>query len=184
MLASHFSSVPYMTVAMISAPIMSLMIADIFVAMRSKFFPRFKISRETIVYILAGILMAWIVCFLQILFEGKGIPFAHKILETPFPYFYINVVFLIFLGPFLEELLYRGYFFELLRQNSTNARALLVSTFLFIIPHGIWGGFDSGLIFIFLLSVINTLMYIRGGLIPSITVHAFANFYLLWLNMG
>jgi len=183
-LVRYFSRLPLLTISMISSSAVSPVLAIFYVAVRVKFLPKFKLTREIFMYILSGIVMAWIVSIINVLISGRDISLAQGILRTPPPYYYLNLFLLIFWGPFLEEILFRGYFFELFRQKSNDVKALLVTSLLFVIPHGIWGSFDINLFFIFLNSSVFTLMYIQGGLITSIMIHAFVNFYLLYLNMG
>lgn len=182
--AGVFPKLPLLTVSMLSSSAISPVIAIIYLALRTKFIPKFTIKKEIFMYILAGIVMAWIVVFVSVIVSGKGDVFTQEILKTPYPYYYLNLFLLILWGPLLEEILFRGYFFEILRQKLNNTRALLFSSILFVIFHGIWGGYGINLFFIFLYSVIFTLMYIQGGLIASISVHALVNFYLLYLNTG
>jgi membrane protease YdiL (CAAX protease family) len=178
-----FPEIPLITVSMLFSSAMSPVIAIIYLALRTKFIPKFTIKKEIFTYILAGIVMAWIVVFISVLLSGKESSFAQEILKTPRPYYYLNLFLFILWGPLLEETLVRGYFFEILRQKLNDIIALVFSSILFVIPHGIWGIFSINLFFIFMYSVIFTLMYIQGGLIVSISVHAFVNFYLLYLNM-
>ena len=133
-------------------------------------------------YILVGVIISWLVIFVELLFLTKEIPMAQKILQTPEPYNYVNLFLLILWGPFVEETLYRGYFFEILREKLNDPIAIIFSSLLFVLFHGMWGQFSISLIFIFLFSLIFTIMYISGGLIASISVHAFTNFYLTYLN--
>lgn len=183
-LAEVFSKLPLLTISMLSSSAISPIIAIIYLALRARFIPKFSVKREILMYILSGIVMAWIVVFINVLVLGKGDTFTQEILKTPHPYYYLNLFLLILWGPILEEILFRGYFFEILRQQLNNTMALLFSSILFIVSHGIWGAFGINLFFIFLSSIIFTLLYIQGGLIVSISVHAFVNFYLLYLNMG
>lgn len=183
-LAEVFSELPLLTISILSSSAISPIVAIIYLALRAKFIPKFSVKREILMYILSGMVMAWIVVFLSVLVSGKGDTFAQEILKTPHPYYYLNLFLLILWGPILEEILFRGYLFEILRQQMNSAVALLFSSVLFIGLHGLWGVFGINLFFIFLYSVIFTLLYIQGGLIVSILVHVFVNSYLLYLSTG
>lgn len=182
-LAEILLDFPPITIALLSSPAISPVIAIIYLAFRAKFFPKFSANREVLLYSLSGIIAAWLVIFIKILLLGKEISLAKEVLETPQPYNYLNLFLIILWGSLIEETLYRGYFFEILKQNWNSKMAFLFSTILFVIDHGIWWSFDIYLFFIFLYSVIFTLTYMKGGLIASILVHVFVNFYLFYLNM-
>lgn len=183
-LASVFNKMPLVTVEMLSSSAVSPIVAIIYLAWRCKFVPKFSISRETFLCFIAGIVLVWIVAFVSLLYFDRRIPFAQEIIKTNYPYYYLNLFLVVLWGPLLEETLVRGYFFEILKGSWSNTTALLLSSILFVIFHGIWGTFDISLLLILLYSIIFTLIYIEGGLIASIVVHAFANFYLTYLNQG
>lgn len=183
-LAKIFPEIPQLTMSMLASSSLSPLIALFYIGFATKFIPRLNIKRELLTYIPAGIIMVWITVFLSVLILGKEIPLAKNILKTPRPYYYLNLFMLIAWGPLLEETLYRGYFFELLKRVWGNRWAFLFSSFLFVLFHGIWGGFGIGLFFVFFYSAIFTLLYIEGGLVASIMVHSFCNFYLMYMNMS
>ena len=74
-------------------------------------------------------------------------------------------------------------FFEIIRRKWTDTIALLFSTVLFVFPHWVFGTFDINLLFIFLYSVVFTLIYMECGLIGSSLTHMFVNFYLVVLSI-
>ena len=185
-LAEVFSKVPLVTIEMLSSSAISPIIAIIYLIWRTNFVPKLRLSirKETLLYFLSGIVLVWINNFIGMLFFwDKEMPLAKEILNVTTPYYYLNLFLVILWGPALEETLTRGYFFEILRRNWGTTIALLLSSLLFVIFHGMWGTFDWGLLFIFIDSVIFTMMYIEGGLVTSILVHSFVNFYLTYLNM-
>ena len=85
-LAEAFPTMPQLTVAMLSSSTISPGIALLYLALRTKFIPRFNIKREAFISILPGIIMAWIVVFVSVLLSGKESPFGQEILKTPPPY--------------------------------------------------------------------------------------------------
>lgn len=182
-LAETFSQVPRITIEMLASSSISPVIAIIFLLVTTKFIPRILITRYTITCILAGLVVGWIAVFLEVLTFGKESAFSIAILSTPRPYYYVNLFLLIVYGPFFEETLYRGYFFELMKPGWGNCKAFFLSSMLFVLFHGLWGGFGMWLFFIFLASAISTIMYLEGGLIAAITTHSFVNFYLMYLSM-
>jgi membrane protease YdiL (CAAX protease family) len=182
-LVKIFSEIPLLTISMITSSAISPVMAILYLALRNKFIPKFSIKRGMFAYILSGIMLAWLIVFINMLFSVKEISFAKEILESPSPYYYLNLFLLILWGPFLEEILFRGYLFELLKPSWGDPMSLLLSSTLFVMPHGIFGFFDITLISIFLYSIVFTLLYMYGGLIASISVHAFVNLYLLYLNV-
>ncbi|MBI4655088.1 MAG: CPBP family intramembrane metalloprotease [Nitrospirae bacterium] len=182
-LAEVFFKMPLLTIAMLSSSAISPLIALVYLALRTRFLPIFIVKREGFLYLFGGLISAWMVIFFSTLFlDMKNIPLKEEVLRTPHPYLYPTLFLLLLWGPLLEEILNRGYFFEILSQNWGRTKAVLFSSVLFVIPHGLWGYFDRSLIFIYLNSIIFTLIYMRGGLIPSTLVHAFVNSYMLYFD--
>lgn len=182
LLAEVIPKLSSLTIAILSSTAISPFLATIYLAVRVRFVPKFNIKKEALLYLPSGIILAWIVVFINVLLSGKENPYAYEVLKSPQPYYYLNLFLITIWSALLEEILNRGYFFEILRVRWGDTQALLLSSIIFVMPHGMWGSFDISLIFIFLYSVIFTVIYMRGGLIIAILVHAFVNFYLLYLN--
>lgn len=178
-----FYGIPLVTVAMLSSSAISALVAIIYLKLTTKFFPNFSPKKAIFLYLFSGIFASWIVSLPQVLLLGKESAFIQDILKTSYPYYYLNLFLFILWGPLLEETLYRGYFFEILRRDWGNGKAFLFSSILFVFFHGLWGTFNINLFFIFFYSAIFTLLYIEGGLVASIIVHSFVNFYLVYLNI-
>ena len=179
LLAERFPQLFFSNIMMLSSSAISPLIAIVYLAVRVKFFPKVSINKRVLTYLLSGVIMAWIIAFTSVLLWGMGTPFE---LKVPHPYYYLNLLLIVLWIPILEEILNRGYFFEILRQDWGDKIALLFSSILFVLLHGIWGRIDMSLIFIFLYSVIFTLVYMKGGLIASIGAHSFVNLYLAYLT--
>jgi len=182
-LSAIYPDVPCLIVSIASSSAISPVIAILYLSLRLKFVPGFALNKKIFLYAIVGIILAWIVIFIKILFIGKESLFSQEILKTPYPYYYFMLFFVLVWGPILEETLTRGYFFEILRRQWGEVVALFISSFLFLVPHAIWGTIGVELFFILLYSIIFTLTYMQGGLIASILVHAFVNFYLFYLNI-
>lgn len=181
-LAEVFPKTPPLVIGLLSSSAISPLAAMVYLALRTRFIPKFIIKKEMSFYIPAGIIGAWVVAYTNLFVSSNKIPFAQEIHGVAHPYFYFTLFLVLIWGPFLEETLNRGYFFELLRTNWGDALALLFSSTLFVLFHGIWGGFSINLLFIFLYSVIFTAVYMGGGLVASIAVHASINLYLLYVG--
>ncbi|MGH7775061.1 MAG: lysostaphin resistance A-like protein [Candidatus Binatia bacterium] len=183
------SNIPWVTAGVISSTV-SPLVGAIYMGLRLRHIPLISIKAQTFLTAAVAILLAWLAVFLQTLVLGKEIPFAQEILQTGSQprYFYVTLFIVVAWGPFLEETLNRGYFFETLRRTWGHTVSLLISSFLFVSFHGIFDVIQDGkvgydLLFILLDSVIFTLAYIRGGLVAAILTHMFVNFYLTYLNM-
>lgn len=181
---------PWISATAISATI-SPVVATIYMALRLRSVPLISIKAQTFLSTGASIILAWLGVFVQTLFLGKEISLGQEILETQSQplYFYLTLTLVGAWGPFVEETLNRGYFFETLRITSGDAIALLVSSLFFVIFHGAfdvvyYGTIGYDLFFIFLHSVIFTAAYILGGLVAAIATHMFVNSYLLYLSMS
>lgn len=145
-------------------------------------FPDLHLRKEIMLSAIAGIILSWMVTFFSRMGFGPNIRLGPEIAKLTSMYRYFAVFLIVLWGPFLEEVLARSYFFELLRRQLGAALGLIISSMLFLVPHGIWGGFDFALIFIFLYSAVFTFVYIQGGIIASIIVHAFVNSYLVYMS--
>ena len=179
-----FYELPMLTIQMLFASSLSQFTGILYVYVRSRAVPKILIRNNFVSFCLSGVVAVWLISVANMLFSGRYIPFAHEILSEKSPYLYINAFILIVVGPCFEETLYRGYYFEILKSNFGNLWSILISSLLFILFHAIWGGFDINLIFIFLYSILFSIVYIQNGLIASTLVHAFVNFYLLYTNIG
>jgi membrane protease YdiL (CAAX protease family) len=175
--------IPLVTIAMLSSSATSALFAITYLKLTTNYFPIFKVKKEIVPYVFAGVVATWIVSIMQVFFLGKESAFIQDILKTSHLYYYLNLFLFVLWGPLLEETLYRGYFFEILRRDWGNGKAFLLSSILFVFFHGLWGVFNLSLLFIFFYSAIFTLLYIEGGLVVPIIVHSFTNFYLAYLNM-
>jgi len=164
LLEEKFPQLFFSNVMMLSSSAISPLIAIVYLAVRVKIFPKVSINKRVLTYLLSGVIMAWIIAFTSVLLGGMETPFE---LKVPHPYYYLNLFLIVLWMPILEEILNRGYFFEILRQDRGGKMALLFSSILFVLLHGIWGRIDMSLIFIFLYSVIFTLVYMKGGLIGN-----------------
>lgn len=183
-LAEMNPDMPLISAEMITSPGISPLMAIGYMWLRLRYIPIVMVNQEVFLGTCAGILLAWLVTFMGVLFLGREVSLAQEILKTRHsPYFYPTLFLFVAWGPFLEETLARGYFFELLRRSWGDPAGLVVSSFLFVIFHAIFGGVGLGLLFIFLWSVILTIVYMQSGLIASILTHMFVNFYLTYLNM-
>lgn len=182
-LADIFHNLPALTIFIFFSSAISPLFGILYLLFRARYFPQFQVNLTIVIYIFLGILFAFAVVSINTRLSGIEIPFAQELLREPPPYRYLNSFLVIFWIPFIEEILNRGYFFEILKKCMSNFAALMVSSLFFVIPHGIWESFSLNLIFIFINSVIYTWVYLRGGLIASSSVHIFVNSYLLLLNI-
>ena len=177
---------PWITAGMIVATL-SPVTASIYMMLRMRYIPPLFVKTQTLVAVIGSVILAWLVLFLEALFLGKEMPLAQEMLQAQ-PYLHLMLFLLIVWGPLWEETLYRGYFFETLKQPCGDTLALLFSSFLFAGFHGIFifiyeGSVGYDLVFIFLTSIVFTLAYVQGGLTAAVVTHAFVNFYLAYLNM-
>ena len=189
---SFFPEAPPRLISMLTSSAISPIIASVYLFIRTKLIPKAWIDKETFYIVLAGIVVCWILDLLTSLFCGV------QSLRTYDDGFIKNLsigsVMIIVLRtlwqPLIEETLFRGYFQEILRIKWSNAvKAVLVTSLLFTLPHltsdlVISGGVPSILanfVHISISSFIYGLAYIRGGLVASSCIHAFANAYRLFL---
>jgi membrane protease YdiL (CAAX protease family) len=173
--ARALASIPPLTLSLLLAVTVSPLITMTYLKARTGYFPKVTGKKDGFVLFSgAGCVAVWGVMLLQGFLLDKHSPFVHDIMNAPPFYYYSNLGLFILGGPFVEELLYRGFFLEILRRKQTTSWAVVITSFLFTLGH-LWGGLDIGLLFVFLGSVIFSFVYIRNGLVASMVVHAFDN---------
>ena len=141
---------------------------------------KIKNVKNSLIIGIGGIFVIWIIKFLSFLFfinKGATLPSIKSFLELPSIYFYIGFIMLVIIGPILEEILFRGFFFEVLRRKWNIKIALAVILLFSAIVHLKYG---ISVINVIIDNVILTLIYIEGGLIASIIGHIFLNFYMIY----
>lgn len=91
----------------------------------------------------------------------------------------INIVSIVIIGPFLEELVFRKMMLSYLGKNFVG---LLLSSGLFALIHS-FNGFDTiKVISSFLFGIILGLIYLKNGLFYSLLSHSFYNIIFFMLN--
>lgn len=186
-LSKIFTNAPVLTINILSSSAISPVLALIYIGFRKKFIPNNIYSKETITVSLSGIVLTWLICIAEIFIFGKRNIFIENLLSTSSIYYYVNLLWFVIWAPFVEESLFRGYIYELLRFRG-EIFAILISSLLFSLPHAIFSGYSPDVLilieicFIFIRSVVFTIMYKHGGLLSAIICHSFANLYFVLLN--
>jgi membrane protease YdiL (CAAX protease family) len=179
---STFPILPPSTVDVLMPGIIPPFVCLSYLLVRIGFVPRLIVKKEVILYSFGGTVMAWFVVCMHTLTFGHG---AISDLNIAGPYYYVNLFFLMIWAPLVEETIYRGYFFDILRQKLRTPFALLLSSLLFTLAHiDLSVGFEPNLAFIFLCSIVFSLVYVEGGLIASIWTHFFLSAYSVYVCSG
>jgi membrane protease YdiL (CAAX protease family) len=144
--------------------------------------PKLNVGYDSVRGAIGGIVLVWLGMFVALVFFDRENIYAKSILALPAPYQYHAVFSLVIWSPLLEEILARGYFFELLHKEGNPFFALVLSTALFVVPHGIWGEWGAGLVLITFSSIVCTFAYTQGGIWAAAVTHVFANGFILFLN--
>lgn len=174
-------AIPPLTLRLLLAVTVSPLITMIYLKTRTSYFPKITAKKDGFVLTSgAGCVAVWGVMLIQSFLLDKQSPFVHDISNAAPFYYYSNLVLVIFVGPFVEELLYRGFFLEIVRRKQSTSLAVVFTSLLFTIEH-LWGGLEIGLLFVFLDSMVLSFVYIRNGLVASMAVHAFANALFFFL---
>ncbi|MBN2429279.1 MAG: CPBP family intramembrane metalloprotease [Deltaproteobacteria bacterium] len=182
-LLEFFPSVPLVSF-LIFFSLSAFFVAILYLWKRTSFKPIYWRGKNLFFCVFAGMVAAWLILFTNTLFIGNYSPLTHQISSLGSQYFYPAIFILFVLGPCLEEIFYRGYLFEIMKKPFGDTAALVFLSFLFMFGHFVWSGFTIGHIALFFYSIIFTLVYIKGGLIASISVHAFLNFCLFIISNG
>lgn len=185
--SSLLANAPKLTINILSSSAISPVIAIAYLSLRQKITPKFNFTRETIIGAVSGIVLTLMVCLVEVFVFGTKNVFIRQIISAPIPYYYINLFWFIVWGPFFEETLFRGYFYELLRAKGESF-AILMSSVMFALPHILFSGLAIDfyvvleVLFIFARGLIFVYAYRAGGLLASTATHIFANLYFLYLN--
>lgn len=167
-----------------SITILSMLIPIFLMFNHYKRMPAFIVRsfKESLMTALAGIVLLWLVFFIFTLFvfgpKSGNYPFMSASISLPVPFFYVQALILIVIGPFLEELLVRGFFFDALMKKWNIKIALSITLLFSAIMHLGYGGL--GLINVIVVQSVFTFLYIKGGLLSSILPHMVANYFLIY----
>lgn len=171
------------TVSVLSTSSISLPLAVLYLLIRTKAVPRF-VGRNPISASLGGIFLLWIIGFIALVwFFDKANSDARALLDLHGVPFYLTVFVVVVWLPFLEEILFRGYFFELLNDHIGIMASTILSAGLFAVSHGIWEGFGPQSVLYFVDSLIFTFVHAQGGVLAAGVAHSFVNAYVLVLNI-
>lgn len=181
-LIQKYPDLPQSTAATIASSDISPLVAILYMALRSGWCPSFKLNHNVVPGSVAGIFLTWLICFIGLLFFDKENPEAREILSLPRLYLYHGVFSVSVWNPVLEEVMTRGYFFEILRKEWSLAFSVIVSTLAFVFSHAFWGAWGPGIILIACNSLAFTLVYVQGGVWAAVITHIFVNSYILFLN--
>lgn len=181
-LLRHDLGLPPMTVSMLSTSSTSLLLAVLYVLLRTKAVPIF-IGPNVISASIAGIFLLWMVSFISLIWFDKTNPQARELLDLQGAPFYLSAFSIVVWGPFLEEILFRGYFFELLIDQIGTLASATLSAALFVISHAVWEGFGPQSVLYFVDSLVFTFIYAQGGVLAAGLGHSFRNAYVLLLNI-
>ena len=114
------------------------------------------------------------------LFPPASPPAIEKLVETPRS-MYMLVVFGVCFAPIIEEIIFRGFFFNALSKLGGNRLAVPVTAALFAVLHApqLWPSL-AGVVLIFVVGLILSTMRARSNsLIPSFIVHTAYNTMLV-----
>lgn len=163
--------------------ILSLIVPVIYLTFR---YGRFGMSdfalhgSDFAVLVIALIILFVMMSFLA--FQGPydtSMVYDKTISNLAWPEYSFTLISILFLGPFLEETLFRRYVFEIFRSKYHILAALaltsLIETFLHS-GHGI-----SGLVGIFASSIFFTLVYMKSRLGVSFVIHSLTNIFIYFI---
>ena len=180
-----YHDVPIIFLRIISSSAISSLIASSYMIVRFKMLPRVSLNKSIFKVATSGVILSWIIIFVELLFLERNNPFIQEILQLRLKYLYLVLFLVIVWGPIFEELLFRGIFFEILTKKYSKTVSVIIVSILFVGFHILWKK-ELNLcteLALFLDSVIFTIVYMEGGLIASMITHSFVNFYLIFLNI-
>ncbi|MBF0559298.1 MAG: CPBP family intramembrane metalloprotease [Nitrospirae bacterium] len=159
------------------ASAISPLIAGLYIFLKTGALPKIIVKRNMFYAVLTGMVGSWLTYKIR---RHLGVAPA---LPGNSIYDLAKIFIVVLWAPFFEETLFRGYFLEILKLKWNNIGALLLSSFLFTLPHLFNMTLISlyGIMFLgfsmFADSIIFGVVYLQGGLIAAIVVHALSNCY-------
>ncbi|MGH9430401.1 MAG: lysostaphin resistance A-like protein [Terriglobia bacterium] len=139
-------------------------------------------GRRTGLFLLAGIFLAFAVQLIpSILPDKQNFPLL-QIFTSPAADYAI-AGFAIFIAPFMEELVFRGLFFEVFEARINLSFATVVTALLFAALHvsEYWGAWNHVLMIFVVGLVFSLARAATGSLVPSVMIHATYNATLMVL---
>lgn len=175
-LQSLFPSAPPLIISIAGSSAVAPLVALVYMMARTRCAPPFHAPSRTFRDVAICMLAALAAAHLSVLLIPHD-PYVHAILSLPSPYRFAAAPLIALWIPFLEEALYRGFCLSLLLPRLGTIAAVLASSLLFVIPHGIWGGMGINLALIFLFSLVFSCAYLRGGMSLAVLTHVLAVSY-------
>jgi len=111
---------------------------------------------------------------------GMSSEMYDAIRDLPKLWYWVSVVNVIGIGPFLEEAIFRRYFLEILRHHYPKTIAILITASISIWFH--WGLSIPGLVFIFIVQILFGVVYVTSRFGASVMAHAFLNCLVFLLS--
>lgn len=186
MLHRVFPSAPTLTTNILSSSAIAPVLTIFYLWVRTKNFPKIVLNRDNILTTVSGIVLIFIVSLFYVMIFRSNL-FIKNLLVIPGIFKNINVVWFVFWAPITEEILFRGYFLNILTCHG-KIQALVISSLLFVAVHLLFAGVGINLStileigFLFIYSMIFGFCYLQAGIVSSILVHVFDNFYFLVVN--
>ena len=183
------SNIPVLSVNILLTSVLAPLLTIIYLMLRLDHSPNIYFDKIVIMVSTASIVVLWFIALFEILIIGPSNIFVKQLLSSYVSYVNINIIWFILLAPILEEILFRGYFYDLLRQYG-ELIAIVLSSLLFVIPHVLFAGISIDIVviiqavIIFMRSMVLSISYRYGGLVASVLAHIFINAYSLFLNSG
>lgn len=180
----YFPAMPPITVNIISSSAISPLLASAYLCARTKVKPTIILNKQVVALTFAGVVLVYIVS-LMYMYIFKESNFVSN-LSSPNAFKYINLFWYVVWAPVTEEILFRGYFLNVLSARG-NVTASIVSSLLFAAAHILFAYPHFDIImalessFLFVYSMIFAFMYVQGGIIPAILTHIFSNWCSLFL---
>jgi membrane protease YdiL (CAAX protease family) len=165
----------------------SILLTNCYMFFQYRFLPVFTRTslKESLLTSFGGMILIWIVVAAEVLLyfgNRSNDPFIRQLISLPSLQFYMGAMMIVIVNPFLEEVLFRGFFFEILKGRWNTSIALLVTVSFSSVMHYRAG---LGIIHVVLTNIIFTVLYLAGGLVPCILGHAFVNYYSVYfLNIN
>lgn len=130
--------------------------------------------------ILCGIILTIVSIITNFIYIKLNIHFSHgSLMEYPSSYVFSNTVAVIILAPIIEEILFRGLFYNLLSKYKGSLIGIVISTLYFIFLHIRL----SNVVSVILLGVCAALFFeVTHSLIPGVIMHAINNTVLTFLS--
>lgn len=197
-LRSLFTDWPVFTISALTTSIASVFLTVTYLRLRLHFQFELKLAQKHIIGTCIAILILLGVVLTVAYLFGLNDWTIRRAVNVPAPYLILNMLLVALIGPVLEEILFRGYFYKIIKDGFGYIAAIMITSTLFVIPHLILSSLNIiaygkgvinimdlliGFVILLIYSTMFTIMNRYWGLLSAILAHVIVNSAMVLLYM-